>query len=119
MRRDVRPRSAGHRYDNADSANGRTAAIVPNPPDSFAYFMMILASEKDELTAGVASLCELISLAVSSARWRASLSGEPADSKAIAVTTLRRWTQFANLRDRSFRSARSPIGVLTDPRTRW
>jgi diguanylate cyclase (GGDEF)-like protein/PAS domain S-box-containing protein len=64
------------------SANGRTAAIVPNPPDSFAYFTMILASEKDELTAGVVSLCELISLAVSSARWRASFSGEPAVQRA-------------------------------------
>ncbi|MDG1410834.1 MAG: EAL domain-containing protein [Acidimicrobiales bacterium] len=64
------------------SANGRTAAIVPNPPDSFAGFTMILASENDELTAGVASLCELISLAVSSARWRASLSGEPAVQRA-------------------------------------
>jgi hypothetical protein len=63
-------------------ANGRTAAIVPNQPGSFACFTMILASEKDELTADKASLCELISLAVSSARWRAGFSGEPVVQRA-------------------------------------
>lgn len=60
------------------AASGCTAAIVPNPPGSFARFMMILASEKDGMTAEVAGLCELMSLTVSSARWRAGSSREPA-----------------------------------------
>ena len=60
------------------AASGCMAAIVPNPPGSFARFMMILASEKEGLTTEVAGLCELMSLAVSSARWRAGSSREPA-----------------------------------------
>ncbi len=74
------------------SANGRTAAIVPNPPGSFARFMMILASEKDGMTADAAGLCELMSLAVSSARWRAGSSREPAPGRGFSelVTSILR-----------------------------
>ena len=49
-----------------------------NPPGSFARFMIILASEKDGMTAEAAGLCELMLLAVSSARWRAGSSRESA-----------------------------------------
>lgn len=74
------------------AASGCTAAIVPNPPGSFARFMMILASEKDGMTVEAGGLCELMSLAVSSARWRAGSSREPAhgiDFRELVTSIMR------------------------------
>ncbi len=50
--------------------SGRPASIIPNPPGSHANYMALLATEESGLSGDAASLCVLLSAAVSSARRR-------------------------------------------------